>query len=208
MNNDYQIIDNNGSNLIICFSGLWLAIDQVPIFEFGRSLSSLELNSDILLLRDHSESWYLNGLKNTCADFDSFLVFLQRKIDKYDKVIAIGSSAGGYASILFSSLLKFDGCIAFIPQTDLSIASKYNDWSFDKINPILNTAIGQKYQNLNSFINNQSKYHIYSSNNIEDSLHGPCHFDNVSQHANVFRLLNNAKDMIKNQSLFRLIDSF
>ena len=205
---DYQIIDNNGSNLIICFSGLWLSIDRVPIFEFGKSLSSVESKFDILLLRDYSEFWYLHGLKNTCADFDSFLGFLQRKIDKYDKVIAIGASSGGYASILFSSLLNFDGCIAFMPQTDLRIASKHNDWSLNKINPILNTAIGQKYQNLNSFINKQSKYHIYSVNDIDDLLHGPCHFDNVSHHANVFKLSDNANYMIKNQSLFRLIYSF
>ena len=207
MNNDYQIIDNNGSDLIICFSGLWLAIDQVPIFEFGRSLSSLELNSDILLLRDHSESWYLNGLKNTCTDFDSFLLFLQNEINKYDKVVAIGASAGGYASILTTSLLNFDGCIAFIPQTDLKTASEHDNWWFKKISPILNTSIGKKYQNLSKYINNVSKYYIYSYDN-DDKLHGSHQFNNVSHHCNVFRLPHGAKRMIKDNSLVDLILEF
>ena len=207
MGSDFQKINNNSKTLAICFSGIWLAIDKIPVFEFSNSLSSPELNLDILLLRDFEEFWYLKGLKDTCNNFDSFLLFLQNEINKYDKVVAIGASAGGYASILATSLLNFDGCISFIPQTDLKTASEHNNWSFKKISPILNTSIGKKYQNLSKHMNNVSKYYIYSYDN-DNKLHGSHQFNNVSHHCNVFRLPHGAKRMIKDNSLVDLILEF
>jgi esterase/lipase len=39
------------------------------------------------------------------------------KINKYDNICFIGNSMGGYAAILFGTLLNIDNIISFAPQT-------------------------------------------------------------------------------------------
>ena len=39
---------------------------------------------------------------------------------EYKKIVAIGSSAGGFAAILFGTILKLQKIIAFNPQTIIS----------------------------------------------------------------------------------------
>jgi hypothetical protein len=203
MHSDFKKFNNNSRNLVICFSGAWLAIDKIPIFEFSRLFSSVKVDADILLLRDPKNAWYLTGLGDSFKNFYSLYFFLKNEASRYDKVIAMGSSAGGYAAILFASLLNFYGCISFTPQTDLKIASEHNDWSLNKLKPILSTSVGKKYQNLNKYINHSSKYYIYCFDN-DNKLHGIQHFDNLPNYPNIYRLNYNAKHMVKDNSLFEL----
>ena len=78
--------------------------------------------------------YYLTGLKNNTNTFEETIEFIKKLTiqKKYKKIVALGCSAGGYAAILYGSLLKFDKVIAFSPQVvlnkkkDLLIGDIYN----------------------------------------------------------------------------------
>lgn len=69
------------------------------------------------------------------GDKDEFLLLELKQIiekflshKKYDKVFIIGSSCGGYASCILSSLIKNSYAIAMNPQLDLRIWGYYNNF--------------------------------------------------------------------------------
>ena len=66
---------------------------------------------DVLYLRNQNK-WYLGGLNGIGKNINHTIAFLKKEFAKYDKVICIGNSAGGYASLLFGSLLKVNKVIA------------------------------------------------------------------------------------------------
>ena len=80
-------------------------------------------------------------MKTQAPTLDDTIEFIKSKITakKYNKIIGIGCSAGGYAAILFGHLLNFDKVIAFSPQTVLNekketlIGDIYNAYNLCKV---------------------------------------------------------------------------
>ena len=128
-NNSYIYQKNKKRNLIVSFASNGIKITKPVKFEFVKSLTKFKLESDFLFIRDQRRRWYLDGLGGIGDTFDDTLSFLRNIIEKYDKVIFIGVSAGGYASILFGSLLSISNVIAFVPQTDLDYVQTYSKTS-------------------------------------------------------------------------------
>tara|TARA_Y100000768_G_C23974797_1_gene682503 strand:- start:1109 stop:2521 length:1413 start_codon:yes stop_codon:yes gene_type:complete len=129
---DYYFEDNSGDILLVTFAGMgWK--DSIPTFIFYNFLKEYK-NVDKLFLRDINCRYYLTGLKNNTNNLMDSIDFVSSLInrDKYKKVYGIGTSAGGFASILFGHLLKFDKVIAFSPQVvlnskkDTLIKDEYN----------------------------------------------------------------------------------
>ena len=115
-NISYVKIGNNSKNLIVTF-----ASNNHTGFERKTSLTKLKYQRndfDVLYLRNQNK-WYLGGLNGIGKNINHTIVFLKKEFAKYDKVITIGTSAGGYASILFGSVCNVNVTIAYIPQTDL-----------------------------------------------------------------------------------------
>ena len=82
------------------------------------------------------------------------MAYLNGKISGYEKVIFMGTSAGGYAAILFGSLCnKVDYVVAFIPKVKL------------------NRPVVAKYSNLNTFINSHTSYRLIGDTSITDVTH-------------------------------------
>jgi len=206
--------DNGEKNLIITFAGNGWHVNwdgKLPIFEFGRSLSNMELPCDISFLRDTTNSWYLGGLEGIGENIDHTISFLKNETQNYDKVICIGASSGGYGSLLFGSLINAYASLAFIPQTDLQ-------WIFDiqcpsnrpKWKPLCNASkleAFDKYSNLNAIINSTTQYFIHSYTAEHDVLHGPHHYENISEFPNVNRLDQRVTTMIKNGGLEAMLKS-
>ena len=159
----------------------------------------MNLPCDILYMKDESKQWYLGGLNGIGKNINHTIAFLRREIKNYDKVICIGGSAGGYASILFGSLLEVDAVIAFRPQTDLDYA--------DLPRELHKLKTFKKYNNLNTVINSTTQYFINNDNDNEDKLHGTHHYENISEFSNVNRLDDTVKTMIKNGELEKLLKS-
>ena len=121
----HWFVDNSSDVLLISFAGFG-ASGSKPTFIFHNFLKDFD-DIDQLFVRDLSCRWYLEKIRlinenNQRCDvvgiqnIQKWLFKLTNK-KNYKRIIAIGCSSGGYAAILYSSLLNFDKCIAFSPQT-------------------------------------------------------------------------------------------
>lgn len=126
-------INKNSNKLYILFGGIAAAMGM-PSFEFYNSSRIIDENK--IFLRDLSQSWYqcgLSGIGNTVFDIGKFLDNKIKQIDP-DEIFFVGNSMGGYAAILFASMLGCGKAIVFSPQTFISPIKriKYKDWRWTK----------------------------------------------------------------------------
>ena len=78
------------------------------------------LDCDRLYVRDpHLNAWFQRGFL-TDRSFDASVEALRTFAAGYDRVLMTGSSMGGYASILFGTLVRSDRIFAIGPQTILN----------------------------------------------------------------------------------------
>jgi hypothetical protein len=156
------------SHLIISFGGMALDINKAIVFEFVNHLSTYD-DVDLIFYIDMFQSCYHKGLKGITTNIPETVEYLCTKIKGYSKVIFMGTSAGGYAAILFGSLCKVDTVIAFIPPT------------------ILKNPFNKKYKNLKEHLNETTKYVLYGSLSYknEDNPHHISHIENVASFKNV-----------------------
>ncbi len=92
-----------------------------------------------IFVRDVFKQWYFKGINKDIPDQDALLVFLQKETLGYHRVVTVGSSAGGYAAILFGCQLNAFKIYAFSPQISLtSLIEK----ATNNRNPVLNALRG------------------------------------------------------------------
>ena len=137
---DYYMEDNDSDTLVVLFAGMgWK--EGMPTFIFHNFLKENK-NVDKLFLRDTGPNnsqqvccrYYMLGFRHNTNNLQESIDFVSSIINrkKYKKIYGIGVSAGGFASILFGHLLKFDKVIAFSPQVVLNkkkeemLGDKYN----------------------------------------------------------------------------------
>jgi hypothetical protein len=190
MEKDECKILNNNKNLIVCFGGLALQMGKIPPFEFLRYLSSLYTNKcDLYFFIDRKQCWYHKGINNITTNIDETVDYLKNIIKNYEKVIFMGTSAGGYAAILFGSLCNVSNVISFIPQTILKNSFISQHILNNPNHPIHNS----KYKNLKEIINNTTQYLLYGNPNIKNinNFHHICHCYNLQSYKNVTIINNN-----------------
>jgi pimeloyl-ACP methyl ester carboxylesterase len=90
-----------------------------PPFHLFEATSDLPVKR--LFVRDPARVWYQHGVPGFGDSIDEVAASLRAIIDEQDvaRLVAMGSSAGGYAALAFGSLLEADLVIAFSPQTIL-----------------------------------------------------------------------------------------
>ena len=105
--------------LYFIFGGVAAGL-AMPPFEFYTSAKIIEENK--IFLRDFSQAWYQNGLPGVGNTFYAIGDFIEKKIAELEpeEVFFVGNSMGGYAAILFASLVGRGTAIAFAPQTFVS----------------------------------------------------------------------------------------
>lgn len=166
---EHKIINKN-NKLIVCFGGMASKFGGIVPFEFLSYLTSNYETCDLVFFIDKDQCWYHNGLKDITNNIGDTVTYINNIIRGYDKIVFMGISAGGYASILFGSLcVKVDCVISFIPQT------------------IIKNPINKKYSNLKNIINNKTKYIIYGNKSVDDinDLHHISHCRNLQGFSNV-----------------------
>ncbi|MDP3858100.1 MAG: hypothetical protein Q8Q73_10130 [Stagnimonas sp.] len=86
-------------------------------FEFMRSAGVLGCSR--LFLRDPHRAWYQRGLPGIGEDVHAVARYLEQRIASSgaSEVRFVGNCMGGYAALLFCSLLRTGRAIAFAPQT-------------------------------------------------------------------------------------------
>ena len=170
MSDSEKKIINNSKHLIICFGGKALQFGGILPFEFLKYLSSTyATNCDLIFYIDKHHCWYHKGIKDITNNIDETVLYLNSVINagSYEKVIFMGTSAGGYASILFGSLCNnVNNVISFIPQT------------------IIKKPVDSNYSNLKNIINQNTKYFLYGDTNLNGSHH-ISHCENIENFTNV-----------------------
>jgi hypothetical protein len=123
--------------LFLTFGGIYGGIG-IPVFEFYRITEEFKIRK--LFLRDLRQVWYQGGLPEVGENIYSIAEFIKTQIDQQDcdKTIMIGNSAGGYAALLFGSILHADKVVAFSPQTFLNLRAKISNFDFRWSKQILN----------------------------------------------------------------------
>jgi len=170
--NEYKII-NGHKNLIICFGGMALQFGGILPFEFLNYLSSIYKNNcDLIFFIDRNQCWYHKGIQNITNNINETILYINNiiKNGNYKKVIFMGTSAGGYAAILFGSMCNnVTNVISFIPQT------------------IIKNPINLNYSNLKNIINENTKYILYGDKSIQDinDNHHISHCENIECFTNV-----------------------
>jgi len=175
----YYFKKNNNKNLIISFSGFGSGTpiknyDGTTSYEPAHFVLSKTLkkytNYDQLFIRDLHKTWYSTGIGDITSNLEENVSLLKELTKNYDKIITIGASSGGYASILYGNLLNVDKVISFSPQIFIDKKTKIlkKDTRWMSNNPFYkNINQDSKYLNLNN-INLLSKNIIYVGYNDLD----------------------------------------
>ncbi len=118
-----------GSKVLYFFFGGINAGIAMPPFEFYKA--SGIINENKVFMRDLSQSWYHAGLQGISKDIDTTALYIKNIIKEInpDKTYFVGNSMGGYAAIIFCTLIGKGEVIAFGPQTFISsdLREKYKD---------------------------------------------------------------------------------
>jgi predicted esterase YcpF (UPF0227 family) len=157
---EHKIIQNNSENLIICFGGMALKIGGILPFEFLNYLSkTYKKNVDLYFFIDKNRCRYHKGIEGISKTIDETVLYLNNiiKNKSYKKILFMGVSGGGYASILFGSLCNVNNVMAFIPPTKLDNKLIQSQVTTDK-----------RYVDLKTIINNKTKYILCGDTNVKN----------------------------------------
>ena len=185
----YVKVGDDNKKLVVSFAG-----NGSPYFQRKTSLMKLKYehnNFDVLYLRNQYQ-WYLGGLKGIGKNINCTIAFLRRHFAKYDKVVCTGHSAGGYASLLFGSLLKVNKVIATNAQTDLQYCVDNLPDSYDGKHTLIKRSkecplAWKKYNKIVNVLNENTIYNLFYKGDENCGtekdlvLHGDYHYDEIKE---------------------------
>lgn len=124
--------------------------------------SRIKKASKHIFVRDIFKQWYLAGVNIKINTPEKLIEFLKQETKGY-KVVTIGSSAGGYAAILYGSFINTQYTLAFNPQFEIQSLLKR---SAEAINPLLFRIKDQRkqYFDITKFISKGVKIFYFYSN--------------------------------------------
>lgn len=171
-NNSYCKIDVSGSELlIISFTAHGKTIRDVQSYDFYNFLEKNYSHVSRYFYADKCLSCYHKGILYKTKNIDETVEYLRQEIRSYKRVIFIGLSSGGYAAILFGSLLGISDVIAFYPQTLLR-----------------KPKVDEKYRDIGKYINDTTHYHLYGDLSKTNAIdcHHISHCERIDHHPNVY----------------------
>jgi glycosyltransferase involved in cell wall biosynthesis len=104
------------SHLVIAFGGIANQL-YLPPFEFFQATNSLPYSK--ILVRDFNQGWYHLGIDKRLDNFKAVLEKLRKTVEELapETICTVGTSAGGYAAIVFGHFLKANFVHSLAPQT-------------------------------------------------------------------------------------------
>lgn len=149
--------------LFLSFGGVRLG-SGMPPFEFTASLSARGVPG--YFIKDFRQSWYHEGLLGLSDDIESTHRYLAGLVARHNcqRLVTLGSSAGGYAAILFGTLLGADRVAAFAPQAEVTRDVVKQFASYDSPPPAQFLDRAKSVPALRQFLRNQPKLpaiHVY-----------------------------------------------
>ena len=191
----YKVNILDSDTLVISFAGYDRLFGGIPRFEFVNFMEARFKNISRHFYTDKYLNSYHQGIHEITNNIDETIDYLRNEIKNYKNVICLGVSSGGYAAILFGSLLNINYVLAFIPQTLRR-----------------NKNIDEKYRDISKFINGTTKYYIYGDLSVSDvtNHHHISQCERISHHSNVFLIKKkyiNLKEMRDTGELFAILKS-
>ena len=182
------LLSRDGSDLYLFFGGIANGI-AIPPFEFFGSAGILEQHK--IFFRDLDQNWYHQGFRGVTGDIRSSAKYIEGLIEEISprQTFFIGNSMGGFAAMLFSTLVGAGDVIAFSPQTFVSPHLKvfYRDlrWRNQILDMYIKALFKPKFFDLRPLLEKRelrNKVTIYSSRSDPlDFIHA----DRVSHIPNV-----------------------
>jgi hypothetical protein len=127
-----QDMAGDSRTLLLAFGGMVGRIG-IPPFEFFSLTGSIPVKR--LFVRDLRQAWYHLGIPGHGSTIAEASQSLRRLIagHRVKRLVVAGSSAGGYAALVFGTLLGADMVLCFSPQTvlDLDILADMDDHRWD-----------------------------------------------------------------------------
>ena len=117
--------------LSIGFAGFY---DDNPRFDWNVLN---KFDTDLLLIKDLKMAWYLCGIDGISSDVMETVEFIQQYTSKYKKLLFFGSSMGGFAALLYGSLVSHGNKTinSFGPQVNISPSAEVvNQWTVKAVN--------------------------------------------------------------------------
>lgn len=127
-------LESDSRTLLLTFGGLG-SFGGVPSFEFGSVTKAIPVKR--LFVLDPHQAWYHRGIprhgRTVMGVAESLGALLAEH--EFDRLVVTGNSAGGYAALVFGTLLGADTVLSFAPQTvlDCDILDQWDDHRWDWI---------------------------------------------------------------------------
>jgi hypothetical protein len=164
--------DDDSDVLLVAFGGMNRRIG-IPPFEFMKLTGSIPVKR--LFVRDPRQAWYHRGLPDRSSTLEETLAVLSELTSGSERLIVTGNSAGGYAALLFGSLLDADEIVCFAPQSTLTLDSLHaigdRRWD-DHLRPLFKAGVmDARWLDLRA-LPARENVHIYFDQGLEvDRLH-------------------------------------
>ena len=159
--------------------------DDVPPYEFHSLVSDISCKK--VFVRDLNRLWYHGGLPGFSDDVDQTLEGFRRLMEQQGvkKLITVGVSMGGYAAILYGTLLGAEQIYTFSPNTRIysNLVLRLWGWKTGTTEHVkhiikIKEEVKEEYKetlNLRHWLNKRQEYPeisvYYPSKNRTDSLH-------------------------------------
>jgi hypothetical protein len=166
-------MDADSRTVLVAFGGMYGRIGMPP-FEFFSLAGGIPVKR--LFVRDLHQAWYHRGMPGHGTTLTSVADALGELLDRHevDRLVMTGSSAGGYAALVFGTLLRADVVLCFAPQTvlDLDVLAAIGDHRWDAhLEPLVREgALDARWVDLGSALagaaHGASRYEVY----FDDSL--------------------------------------
>jgi hypothetical protein len=172
---------NKNSTLIVTFQAHADKMFGATIEEFKGTLNSLaSMGYDTLKINDTNDSFFFQGIDSERNSFQKTLDMLSQYMRNYERTIFMGNCAGGYAAVLFGTMLNVDKVIGINTVTYMDQASlieagdgRESQVSFlDQSNEVLNlrnhlSKIEYNTQ-IYSIVDQNTPRHVKQSQNISE----------------------------------------
>ena len=174
------LTDFRGSkNLLVSFGGIKQCLGM-PVFEFFNSIS--DIDCDKVFIRDFKQAWYQKGVDEQLDTSGKIVEYLKKILSEnnYNNVCFLGNSMGGYAAILFGSILNVDKVIAFSPQSYIDCWNRLKNlekrWTKQMLRIYLYKGKNKAYFDLQKHLSANSNYKtdiniFYSTQDRLDKIH-------------------------------------
>jgi acetyl esterase/lipase len=106
----------------------------MPPFEFFKATGGMPVKR--LFVRDLLQGWYHRGVPGHGSTVEEVAESLKALAERegVTRLVVAGNSAGGYAALLFGTLMRADAVLCFAPQTvlDSDVLAEMEDHRWDE----------------------------------------------------------------------------